>query len=85
MDWTRAVQDAVAETDAALASKISGLCRLKDAEIMAIAPTKIDKENLAKIIGIVKDEAMSNEQKAAALQSINNSLAIIVGIAAKVV
>ena len=84
MDWDNLIEEAADATDTALTGKISSLCRLTDEEINAIAPDKIDKENLVQILSIVKDAALSNEKKAEAVKNVGNSLSILIGIAAKV-
>lgn len=81
MDWDNILQEAVKETDASLASKISSLCSLTDEQINSIAPSKIDKNNLAQILNVVKNQALSNEKKAEAIQKIGNSLNILIGLA----
>ena len=84
MDWNNLLQEAVNETDASLASKISSLCHLTDADISSIAPSKVDKDNLVKVLTVVKDQTLSNEKKVQALQQIGNSLDLLIGIAAKI-
>jgi hypothetical protein len=84
MDWNNLLQEAVNETDASLASKISSLCHLTDADISSIVPSKVDKDNLVKVLTVVKDQTLSNEKKVQALQQIGNSLDLLIGIAAKI-
>lgn len=84
MDWDNLLKEAVKETDVSLANRISSLCHLTDAEIASIAPNKVDKEDLAKILSVVKDATLSNEEKANAIQKISNSLNLLIGIVTKV-
>ena len=84
MDWDTILQDAANETDISLASKISSLCHLTDSDIALIAPAKNDKENLVKMLSVIKDQTLSNEKKAEAIKQISNSLNLLIGIVAKV-
>lgn len=70
-------------TDQQLSSQISSLTRLTQDEIDSIAPAPLDKENLQKLIGIIKDSTKSNEQKAEAIKTIDQHLSLLISIVSK--
>lgn len=85
MDWGKTVDDAFSETDVTLSSKISGLYKLGDDAIASIAPKQIDKENLLKVLSVVKDATLSNEKKTEAIKAIGGSIELLIGLAGKLV
>lgn len=62
-DFDRLLDEAEAETDAELASRISSLTRMTDAEIKELFPEKADKKKLVELMSIVKSSADMNEKK----------------------
>jgi len=77
--------DAAAQiTDDEFKNQFTNLTRLTDSETeKLINDTGISKEDLAKVLKEVKDATASNEQKAAAIQNINNGVSALVAIAKK--
>ena len=70
-------------TDQQLSGQISSLTRLTQDEINSIAPAPLDKQNLNKLIGIIKDTSKSNEQKAESIKNIDQHLSLLVSIVSK--
>jgi len=83
MDWDKALDDTAKEVDSELSGKISALSKLSSDEISAIAPRQIDKENLINLISLVKDATLSNQQKIDAINKINGSVDIFIGLLSK--
>jgi hypothetical protein len=69
--WKALRKKAREKTDRQFASEASGLTRLTDEEIRAIAPAVEDREKLAQLMEIVKDATRTNQEKARALKDIN--------------
>jgi hypothetical protein len=69
--WKEIREKAREKTDSQFASEASGLTRLTDEEIKAIAPAVEDREKLAQLMEIVTDASRSNQDKAMALKNIN--------------
>ena len=69
--WKEIRKKAREKTDSQFASEASGLTRLTDEEIKAIAPAVEDREKLAQLMEIVTDVTRSNQEKAMALKNIN--------------
>jgi hypothetical protein len=69
--WKEIRNKAREKTDGQFASEASGLTRLTDEEIKAIAPAVEDREKLAQLMEIVTDATRSNQEKATALKNIN--------------
>lgn len=65
-------------------SQIAALCGCSADELRAIAPADLDGAKLQQLMAIVGDATRSNEQKAAAIQSIAGLADIAIGLAAKV-
>ena len=68
-DWKSIIEAAAKQTDVELASQISSLSRLTDAEIAKIAPERPDKERLVQLLTIVADATKSNTEKAVAVRN----------------
>jgi hypothetical protein len=81
--WEEILAKAKKATDDEFASQISSKIRLTDAEIKEIAPTELDKVNLAKLGKIVNDAAMSNEKKAEAIRNTVGLAEVAVGVISK--
>jgi len=79
-DWDKRIDDAGNKTDANLSGQMSDLGKLSDEVIAAIAPRPIDKDNLAKIISVVKNATLSNQQKADAINQITGSADVLIGL-----
>jgi len=62
-DFDSVLDEAEAATDAELASKISSLTRMTDAEIKELCPEKADKKKLFQLMSIVKSSASMNERR----------------------
>jgi hypothetical protein len=75
--WQEILNHATEKTDSQFASEISSLSKLTDKQIDEIAPQTIDKENLEKILRIVRDETKNNNQKAEAIKNIEGAAEII--------
>lgn len=75
--WQGILNRATDETDSQFASEISSLSKLTDKQIDEIAPQIIDKENLEKILRIVRDATKDNNQKAEAIKNIEGAAEII--------
>lgn len=73
-DAATAATDAGSKTDDQLASSISSVSRLTDAEIKSLFPTKGDAAKAAKLLSIVKG-ATSQNNKIASLKSHIDDLA----------
>ena len=71
--WKEIRKKAREKTDSQFASEASGLTRLTDEEIKAIAPDVEDREKLAQLMEIVTepDPTRTNQEKARALKDIN--------------
>lgn len=69
--WKEIRKKAREKTDSQFASEASGLTRLTDEEIKAIAPDVEDREKLAQLMEIVTDATRTNQEKARALKDIN--------------
>jgi hypothetical protein len=82
--WKSIVRDAKETTNHELAEEIANLTRLTTEEIDDIAPSKLDKTDLARLMKIVKDSTQSNEEKAAAIKKTDQFLSLLIAIAAKV-
>ncbi|MCX6150084.1 MAG: hypothetical protein NTX22_06140 [Ignavibacteriales bacterium] len=78
------IEEARQKTDQQLAGEITSHTNLTEEEINKIAPAKLDKENLAKLIDIVKDATKSNEEKAQAVKSVDQFVSLLISIAGKV-
>lgn len=65
------------------ASQIAALAGCSADELQALAPADLDSAKLEQLMAIVGDVTRSNEQKAAAIQSIAGLTDIAIGLAAK--
>ncbi|GAA4727981.1 hypothetical protein [Flavisolibacter ginsenosidimutans] len=82
--FDKLVNEAARRTDAEFSNQFTSLTRLTDDDTeKLINDTGISKEDLAKVLKEVKDATASNEQKAAAIQNINNGVSALVAIAKK--
>lgn len=72
-------------TDQQLSSDISSLTKLSQEEINSIAPAPLDKDNLKKLIQMVKDSAKSNEIKAETITNIDNGVSLLVSLLSKLI
>lgn len=66
--WEEIRNRAKKQTDDTFASGVSSLTRLTDDEIKEIAPSVLDKEMLATLLGVVSDATKSNSEKAQAIR-----------------
>lgn len=69
--WKEIRKKAREKTGIQFASEASGLTRLTDEEIRAIAPAVEDREKLAQLMELVKDATRTNQEKAKALKDVN--------------
>lgn len=83
MNWENTINNAMNEADTNLTNKISSLCKLSNEIVTSMAPTQIDKENLMKVLLVVKDATLSNERKAEAINQINGSLNLLISLVSK--
>ena len=81
--WEEIRKRAKKQTDDTFASKVSSLTRLTDLEIKEIAPSALDKEKLATLLGIVADATKSNREKADAIRNINGLAEIAIPLLLK--
>ncbi len=66
IDWDaieKALDRAADQTDEAIASQISSLTRMTDAEVQELFPSLDEKKRMAKLMGIVKSAATENKKK----------------------
>ncbi|MDP4176336.1 MAG: hypothetical protein Q8933_20310 [Bacteroidota bacterium] len=75
--WQEILNRATEKTDSQFASEISSLSKLTDKQIDEIVPQIMDKENLEKILLIVRDKTKDNNQKAEAIKNIEGAAEII--------
>jgi len=68
------------KTNDELASEISSLTRLTDAQIKSISPAKADKENLLKLLEIVNSATGENNQ----IVQLRDNIASLAGTVIKV-
>ncbi len=81
--WEEIIAEAKRKTDQELAGEIAKLTSLSQKEIDEIAPAKLDKENLSKLLAIVKDATKSNEEKVKAIKSVDEFVSLLISIAGK--
>lgn len=81
--WKSILANAKNQTDDTFARRVSSLTTLTDAEIKDITPNPIEKQNLAKLMGIVSDANLSNIAKAQQIQSIAGLVEIAVPLLKK--
>ena len=72
------------EVDQKLAGDIAKLGGCTPDELKAIAPADLDKAKLEKLMAIIGDATLSNEQKAKAINAITGLSKIAIDLAAKV-
>lgn len=71
-------------TNEQLKSKIASITKLTTEDLQKIAPTVADKNNLLKLIGIVRGAADDNHKKAQIFANVEMYAGIILNIAGKV-
>lgn len=81
--WDDIANDAANATDAIFADKITSLTRLNSDDIQKLLDTGISKQDLAKVLSVVKDATKNNQDKAKAIQNISKGLDALVAIAGK--
>lgn len=81
--WEDILNSAQSTTDKEFASQISSLTHMTDDEINKLAPANIDKENLAKLLKIVSDSTLNNNQKADAIRNTTGLLEIAIPLISK--
>lgn len=79
-DFDSLLDKAEAETDAKLASRISSLTRMKDAEIKELFPKKADKKELIELMSIVKGSANINERKGKLIKNIGKLAGTVISV-----
>jgi len=87
-DWDdieKEINEAAAETDVALESKISSLTNMNDEDINALFPEIADKEKLVKLMKIINQSASENEIKARLINNIEDLAGTAVKLLAKFV
>jgi hypothetical protein len=72
------------KTDGQLSGDIEKLTRCSAAEWKSIVPADLDREKVKQLMGIVRDETLSNEKKAEAVRAVAGLSEIAIGLAAKV-
>jgi hypothetical protein len=83
-DWDDIANQAAKATDEQLANQIASLSQLNDTEIQKIVQqTGISKKDMQKILKVVNDASLSNEEKANSIKSIGNGINILAAIAKK--
>ena len=82
--WKEILENAKKKTDSEFASEASSLIHLTDEEIKEITPEPLNKEKFAELMTIVTDATKSNEEKAAAIRSIDGLAEIAVSLLLKV-
>jgi len=85
LDFDRLLDEAEAETDAELASRISSLTRMTDAEIKELFPEKADKKKLVELMSIVKSSADMNEKKSKLIGNIGKFADTVITVLKKLV
>jgi hypothetical protein len=70
-------------TNAELDTKISSLVRLTDDELRKLFPTKVDKEQLAKLMSVVKGATSENNKKKQIIKNISSYAGIVVKLLKK--
>jgi len=85
-DWDDIANQAAKATDEQLANQIASLSQLNDTEIQKIVQqTGISKKDMQKILKVVNDASLSNEEKANSIKNIGNGINILAAIAKKLV
>ncbi|WP_047449638.1 hypothetical protein [Alistipes sp. ZOR0009] len=83
-DWDDIANQAAKATDEQLANQIASLSQLNDTEIQKIVQqTGISKKDMQKILKVVNDASLSNEEKANSIKNIGNGINILAAIAKK--
>ncbi|MBN2174005.1 MAG: hypothetical protein JW731_07735 [Bacteroidales bacterium] len=83
-DWKKIAEEIGNQTDEQFRSSISSLIRLNDDEIEnLINETGISRENLVKVLEVVRDATKTNSDKATAINNINKGMSLLVGLAGK--
>lgn len=86
IDWSAIedeIKEAGEETDAALASRISSLTRLTDAEVEELFPEAADKEELARLMQIVNSAAADNDKRAQLIGDVSQVAGAVLKLVAK--
>lgn len=75
IDWAAIegeIAGAAGQADKRFAERISSLCRLTDAEVADLFPEQRDKEELVRLMRIVRSAAEGNDEKAKLVGDISN-------------
>lgn len=84
-DWKKLWNEAKKETNEQLAGKISSITSMKDEEILRVLEeSSAEKEELIKLMEVVDDATKDNQEKANALQNINNATSMLISLSKKV-
>lgn len=83
-DFDSLLDEAEAETDAELTSKISNLVRMTDAEIKELFPKKVDKKKLIELMSIVKSSTSINNKKRRLLRNIGKLAGTVISVLNKI-
>ena len=86
VDWSGiddAIQSAGDKTDAALASQVSSLTRLTDAEVKQLFPTHADLQELSDLMKIVKGATDDAAKQKALISNIEDVAGAVVTLVAK--
>jgi uncharacterized protein (DUF1810 family) len=79
------IDEAAADTDAKLSSRISSLTRMKDAEIEELFPEPSDKRKLVKLMQIVEEASADNSKIVRLIDNISELSGTIVKLLARFV
>jgi hypothetical protein len=83
-DWKKIAKEAGKQTDEQFRSEISSHTHLNDDEIEnLITETGISKEDMVKVLEVIKDATQSNTAKANAINNIDKGIVLLVGLAGK--
>lgn len=84
-DWSRIIDEADELTKKEFANRISSLTSLTDKELVdLIDSSSISHDDLARILGVLHDATLSNDQKAKAISDIDGGLSVIISLAKKI-
>ena len=86
IDWQAIeaeIEEASTETDTALASQISSMSRLTDAEVEELFPDPSDKKELARLMQIVNSAADDNEKRAQLIGDVSQVAGAVLKLVAK--